>query len=194
MANLTFAQLLDVLTDFVNKKRSGTMYIHSDTNHVVTVALDKGRIYAIYHGPKRGRKAIAPMSKMNSGTYRFEDTGLSGVAQDLPSTPEILNALRIPHSEDASTPGAAAHAGADISLEARNKVCQELKDLLSERLGPIAGMVFDGALSEAGDFCATAEGTQGFINQLASDIDDPEEAAIFREQANAALNRVLGRG
>ena len=194
MANLTLLQLLDVLAELVNQKRSGTLYIHSDTNHVVTFALDTGRIYAIYHGPKRGRKAIALVSQMQGGSYRFEETGLGGVAQDLPTTTEILTALRTPHTDDASAQmGTASAGGTSVSVEERNKVCQELKNLLSEHLGPIAGMVFDGVLDKSGDFCATTKGTQDFVNQLAEDIDDPKEAAAFRQKASEVLNRVLGR-
>ena len=70
-------------------------------------------------------------------------------------------------------------------------ICQELKDLLATHLGPIAGIVFDGALSSAGDFCATPEGTMEFIEKLADDIDDPAEQAEFRDKANTALARVL---
>ena len=193
--SLPFSQLLNVLTNLAKVKSSGTLFIHSDTNHVITFALDKGRIVAMYHGPKRGRKAIAPISNTVSGTYRFESTGLSGVNQDLPSTPEILNLLRTPQAaSEAKAAVAAAKANASgISVEDQDKICRELKNLLAEHLGPIAGMVFDEALGGAGGFCSTPERTQDFINKLADDIDDPAEAAEFREKANEALSRMLGQ-
>jgi len=193
MANsLSFNQILEVLTDLVDKRKTGTLFIHSDKNHVITFGLDKGRICALYHGPKRGRKAIAPISNVTSGTYRFEATGLAGLSQDLPPTPEILNLLREPQTASAAAPGAMATAGGgSVSPEDRERVCQELKDLLATHLGPIAGIVFDGALSSAGDFCASPEGTLEFIEKLAEDIDDASEQAQFRDSANAALRRIL---
>jgi hypothetical protein len=190
--SLSFPQLLEVLTDLVDKRSTGTLFIHSDDNHVITFGLDKGTISALYYGPKRGRKAIAPISNVASGTYRFEATALAGSSQELPPTPEILNSLREPQSETTAAPAAMARAGgASVAPEDKEKICQELKDLLSAHLGPIAGIVFDGALSSAGDFCASPEGTRDFIEKLAEDIDDPSEQAQFRNNALAALNRVL---
>ena len=190
--NLPFPQLLDVLTDLVDKKNTGTLFIHSDDHHAITLVLDKGRISALYHGPKRGRNAIAPISNVRSGTYRFEATGLAGANQNLPSTPEVLSLLREPQTAGVAGPVITAGAG-KVSPEERDKICQELKDLLATHLGPIAGIVFDGALGNAGDFCATPEGTQEFIDTLAEDIDDPGEQVEFREHANAALRRVLAK-
>jgi hypothetical protein len=193
MANkLPFPQVLDVLTDLVDKRSTGTLFIHSDNNHVITLGLDHGKISALYYGPKRGRKAIAPISNVTSGSYRFEATGLIGTRQDLPPTPEILNLLREPQTLSVAAPTATTTAAAgSVSQEDKEKICQELKDLLATHLGPIAGIVFDGALNAAGDFCASPEGTREFIEKLAEDIDDSAEQAQFREQANAALSRML---
>lgn len=188
--NLTYIQLLDVLTDLVDQKSSGTMFVHSDTNHMVTFALDKGRICAIYYGPNRGRKAIAAISTIKNGSYRFEASNSSSQAQDIPPTPKILSQLKARELVGADEIPAAANVDpSSVSQEDKNKVCQELKDLLLEHLGPIAGMIFDVAMSEAGDFCSTPEGTRDFISKLSEDIDDADEAAAFKENANAVLRR-----
>ncbi|MEA3411942.1 MAG: hypothetical protein U9R74_10435 [Pseudomonadota bacterium] len=157
---------------------------------MITFVLDEGRITALYHGPRRGRKAIGPISDVTGGTYRFETTGPSGATQDLPSTPELLDRLRNPPTAG-NAEVVTAGGASNLSPKDKNKICLELKDLLATHLGPIAGIVFDGALSGAGDFCTTHGGTQEFIEKLAEDIEDASEAAEFREKANAVLGRIL---
>ncbi len=192
--NLTFPQLLDSLTDLIDKKRSGTLYIRSNCNHVITFAIDAGRIFAIFHGPRRGRKAIPLISQIAGGSFKFESTELTGVSHELPSTPEILNMLRTKRTGNAPQP-TVLESGSDasgISEENKSLLCQQLKGLLAVHLGPIAEMVFDEAINESADFCATSEQALGLIDKLSSDIDDAAEIAQFKSQAFEAINKMLG--
>lgn len=194
MANsLPLSELLDVLTDLVKQHKTGTMYVHSESNHAITFALDKGRITALYYGPKRGRKAIGPISNIERGTYHFQTASFAGAAQDLPSTLDLLNLLRERQLEIGDGPPSEAQTRG-VSLEQRNRICQELKELLAAHLGPIADLVFDSAKNDSGDFCATPEEAQEFIGKLAADIDDAEEAIEFQRKASAALRRMLALG
>ena len=100
-----YTQLLHVLTELVDRKQSGTLFIHSDCNHAITFALDAGRIFAVFHGARRGRKAIPMISNISGGTYKFESSSLNNLSQELPSTPKILNLLRTPQTvETLKTP------------------------------------------------------------------------------------------
>lgn len=192
--NLTLQQLLQVLTDLVEEKRSGTLFIHSTCNHAVTFALDKGRIFAIFHGARRGRKAIPLISQIAGGTYRFESSELSGISHDLPPTSEILNQLKTGQTgtyDRTDKTAASALAQGGVSNESKDQLCRELKSLLSDYVGPIAEMVFDEALDEIGDFCTSAGLTQTLIDRLSLDITDPDEVTRFREQAYSLINRSL---
>jgi hypothetical protein len=191
--NLTYLQLLEALTGLINGKASGTMFIRSQCNHAITFSLDAGRIYAIHHGPRRGRSAVPLIAQITGGSYRFDAAGPGRPPQELPSTAEILEQLKTPQ---ASAAGAEISSPADgtyaISPEQKHHICQALKGLLAQHLGPIAEMVFDDTVDETGDFCSTPEGTQALIARLASDIGDPAEIAQFREDASRTVKEILG--
>lgn len=186
-----YPQILDFLTDLVDGKSSGTLFVHSECNRAITIALDKGQIHALYFGARRGRKAIPLISNIAGGSFRFEDTNLVESFHDLPPTPEILNLLRNPHTAIESGGASASTGNAVIREEKKNLLCQELKGLLAEHMGPIAEVVFDDAVEEVGDFCATPQLTQDLINKLSEEIDDSSEVKQFRNKAFVVLNNIL---
>lgn len=192
-ADLTFDQLLDLLTELVDTHKSGTLFIRSACNHVITIGLDKGRINALFYGAKRGQNALHLINQISSGSYKFETNNLVGVNQELPSTSEILNLLRAgsigsPATELTSAP---EQKPVGISKEKRDRLCRQLKELLNEYLGPIAQMVVDDALATSGEFYATPKQAQDFIDELAMDIDNANEVEAFRNKAYEVFDRVL---
>lgn len=191
--SLTYQQLLEALTDLVGNKASGTMFIRSECNHAITFSLDAGRIYALHHGPRRGRSAIPLISQIAGGSYRFDAAGPGRPPQELPSTGEILEQLKTPQGSAEAHKISSPTDGTDsISAEQRNQLCRELKNLLAQHLGPIAEMVFEDTVDETGNFCATPEGTQELIAKLTDDIGDPDEIAQFREEASRTISKILG--
>lgn len=202
---LTYIQLLDELEELVRQKESGTLYIQSDSRHLITVSLDNGRIFAMYHGPKRGEKALDMIRQLNGGSYRFDPMGLGGNTQDIPETREILELLRTPvlaapsatPAASPSTKPSAVDATSSIdpllSTKTQEVICQDLKQLLGEILGPIAGMVFDDITSETTESCSTPEHTRTLIAKLVEEIDDADEAEQFKHQADAVFERLLGQ-
>lgn len=191
--NVPYSQILEILTELVDSETSGTLFIRTEANHAITFALDNGRISAIFYGARRGLKAISLISNISGGSYKFEASNLAGISHELPTTPEILNLLRNPHPTEGARPATSSPgAGSErISEENRNILCQQLKSLLAKHLGPIAEMVFDDTIDEAGDFCSTPELARDLINKLSADIDDATEVEQFRSDAYAAINRVL---
>jgi hypothetical protein len=191
--HLTFSQLLDLLTDLVDERRSGTLFIRSDSNHVVTVGLEKGRIIALFYGARRGTNAIPLICQIGAGSFRFESDVLSGVHQELPATSGILNRLRARDDIKPAHPAVsgAPPAGSGISREKRDRLCRQLQELLGDYLGPIAQMVFDDAVAESGAFYATPEQAKAFIHKLTLDIDNPREVEEFRNRAFEVFDRVL---
>ncbi len=189
----TFSQLLDLLTDLIDQKQCGTLFIRSESNHAITIGLDKGRIYVLFYGAKQGRNAIPMIGQIASGSYKFETNILTGINQELPSTPEILNQLRTRTSSD---PAHELFSGTNrldtgISEEKRVRLCTQLKGLLAEYLGPIAQIVFDDAVKESGVFYATPEQAKVFINKLTLDIDNAREVEEFRNKAYEVFDKVL---
>ncbi|MES9970089.1 MAG: hypothetical protein ABW092_08650 [Candidatus Thiodiazotropha sp.] len=192
--NVPYSHILDFLTDLVDKETSGTLFIHSESNRAITIALDKGRIHALYFGARRGRKAIPLISGITGGSYRLELSDLVEAFHDLPPTHEILNLLRNPEINNRPRPTVssphASHVEA-IQEEKKEILCQKLKSLLAEHMGPIAEIVFDDTVDEIGDFCSTPQLTQDLINKLSEEIDNPNEVEQFKDQAYVTLSKVL---
>ena len=186
--SLTYPQLLEVLRQHVSGRSSGTLYIRTDCNHAVSFALDSGRIYAVYYGPRRGRNALNSISGITGGTCHFESLQLSTAPQDLPSTPEILGLISVAREDRTGSP---LEAGKAADTEQKTRVCFELKQLLRNYLGPIADMVFEDALAENEHYCTTHESARMLIDRLADDIEDSAETAQFSQRANAIVNRIL---
>jgi hypothetical protein len=191
--DISFSKILEFLTDLIDNKTSGTLYVISECNHAGTISLDKGEINAIYFGARRGQKAIPMISNISRGCYRFEGTNLVERTHELPPTHEILNLLRNPHILNTSSPTASTPANANelITDENKSRLCRTLKHLLAEHIGPIADMVIDDAVDEIGDFCSTPQLTQDLIDKLSEEIDDNNEVKQFRNKAYAALKDIL---
>lgn len=167
------------------------MFIRSQCNHAISFSLEAGRIYALNHGPRRGRSAIPLISQIAGGSYRFDTAGPGRPAQELRPTAEILQLL-ITSRTGADVQGSSSSAGGtdSISVEQKLLICQELKKLLTQHLGPIADMVFDDTVDEEGSFCSTPEKTQELIDKLATDIGDPKEIEQFRREAQKTIDQI----
>jgi hypothetical protein len=206
--NVSYSKILDFLTTQIDKTMSGTLFIHSSCNRAITIALDSGEIHALYMGAKRGRKAIPLISNITGGSYRFEVSDLVEANHDLPPTHEILHLLRKPHGS--SNNGSALSIPTSISAKTSTKnnntnnpkglpdekidiLCQELKGLLSEHLGPIADVLFDDTVDEVGNFYSSPEMVESLINKLSEEIDNNNEAKHFISSANVIINSVLLR-
>lgn len=190
---LPYSQILKMLTDLVDKKAVGVLSIHSDDNHAITIALESGSIHAIYFGANRGLKAISMISGISGGSCRFETSDLVGGSQELPPTNEILNLLGGSDtvSEPVPKPTSSAVDEGTINNEIKTVLCKELKDLLTEYMGPIAEIVFDDTADKVGDFCATPQLARALINKLSDEIEETDEADRFRKKAHEVLKKLL---
>lgn len=93
-ARLAFSELLEVLRDLCRKRRTGTLFIHSDTNHSVRIGIEDGTIFFCAFGRYRGMRAVAEISRIQFGRYSFADVIFKGAPPAaLPPTAEILAAL-----------------------------------------------------------------------------------------------------
>ncbi|MCP3870792.1 MAG: hypothetical protein GY703_22400 [Gammaproteobacteria bacterium] len=192
--NSTYQQLLNVLTELVDNRSSGSLYIHSNCNHAISFSLNKGSIYAVFFGPKRGLKALPWISSISGGSYRFETMGLSGITHVLPTSHEILNLLRNQEHENGTSAGTAqTRRGTEpgISEQKKSQLILQLKQYLAVYLGPISNMVFDDTLEEAGDFTRSPDRLIDFVNKLCLDIPNEREAEQFKKKAFTAITNIL---
>jgi hypothetical protein len=189
-----YSEILIALTKLVDSSASGTIFIHSECNHAITIAMKSGNIHAIYFGPKKGRNAITLISRITGGSYRFEKTDLVGISHDLPSTPEILNLLRTPDTKSAvKVTYSIPNNEQAISDNLRTTLCQNLKSEYTKHMGPIADMLFDDIAEEVGDFCATPQLTENLISKLSEEIDNTTQAEEFKMTSYKILNDIINR-
>lgn len=91
---LDFKELLDELRDLCANRRTGTMFIHTDSNHAVRFGLEDGRIFLCSFGKYRGLDAIPHLLGIQSGKYSFAEAVFnSGSEVPQPTTEELLEAL-----------------------------------------------------------------------------------------------------
>ena len=181
---LDYSGLYQLLADLVAKKRTATLLGRTDTNHSVMIGVGGGKIVSLICAGKRGHSAIPAIRTISALTYRLEDKAAMAGGADLPSTDDILHALRpwasVEDMADMAPPPGLLAPGQDGNGP---KLC----DLFSQFVGPIAPVLCSEAINAAGGLGDEARKEQ-VIFTLAKEIDDQAEAAHFIERAR----RILG--
>ncbi len=192
--SFAYPQLLEILQELIDKQETGTLFIRSECNHLATFTLQRGQAMAVSFGPRRGDRAIPHIKKISGGTYRFDRESPARAPQQLPDTRELMNLLKSNGvmSEVGITAGPGS-AGGDASDKNRRRFSKELKELLTDHIGPIADVIFDDTLAEIGGNCSNTHQAQILIDRLATDIDDAE-IWQFREKAGNIIGKTLTEG
>jgi len=188
--SLTLTKLIDVLSQHVTDKSTGTLHISTESKHAVTIAIDKGTITAIYFGALRGQKALESMTKIQSGTYRFEAASVDDLApHELPSSAVILQHLRMPSDSSFSDTTDSGHNG-NISSAHKAELSEQLKTLLIKYIGPIADMIFDDYFIASS--IQSHNSAKAMVVKMSSEIDDSEDAHNFIADAEKIITSVIG--
>jgi len=186
---LTLTQLIDVLSQHVTDKSTGTLHISTESKRAVTIALEKGRIVAIYFGALRGQKALDSMTQILSGSYRFEATSVDDISpHELPSSTDILNHLRMPPTSTSTKTTASDNSG-NINTAQMAELSTQLKALLSKYLGPIAEMVFSDYF--IADSILNRDSVKAMVVKMASEIDNNDETQHFITDAEKIISSVI---
>ena len=180
---LDYSGFYQLLSDLVAKKRTHTLLGRTDTNHSVMIGIRGGEIVSLICAGKRGRSAIPVLRNVSTMTFRLDDAVSQTSATDLPSTSEILGALR-PSAEfqDIVEHPAARGGFASDGQGDGPKLCE----LLSRFVGPIAPVMCSETIRAAGGLGDDAQ-KQRVILTLAKEIDNEAEAAQFIESARKML-------
>ncbi|MEA3277881.1 MAG: hypothetical protein U9Q81_21875 [Pseudomonadota bacterium] len=174
---ITRNQLLELVKELVQQKRAGTLYVHTDDNHLIIVGVEGGNIVSLICGPKQGERAIPIVRRMKTGTYRLEDGVMTHRTSrsTLPSSETLLSLL----SEEET-------AEVRDTAWVQSMLCK----VLAGYLGPIAPLVCKEAVSRAGGI-DSSEKLQRVVENLAGEIDSLSEAERFRVQAQKELGNLL---
>ena len=190
--SLTYQQLMEELTGLVKSRSNGTLFIRSDCNHSITVTLESGQITALYFGPRKGSKVIPLTLGISGGSCRFDPNGPSRGRQDLPPTQEIMALLQSRGVDTMTTkPDSQPNPSGDSwSAEMQRRVFDELQVILTDHLGPIAGIIFEESVAELNGSSVTDDSFQLLINQLALNIEAPDEVTRFHDQVANILSGI----
>lgn len=91
---LPLRELIEVLQSLCLERRTGTMYLHTDTNHSARISMDRGRIFFIAYGRYRGMGAIEQFKRMQFGKFSFAESIFNNASETpLPLTGELLTQL-----------------------------------------------------------------------------------------------------
>jgi len=180
---ITRSQLVDLLKTLVEEQRTGTVYVHTDDNHLIAVGVDRGELTSLICGPKRGERAIPMIRNMRSGTFRLEDRAIPNRrgGANLPST-EVLLSMLADDADDKYDNGQISdyHWVQDV-------ICKVLADYM----GPIAPLMCRETIKAAGGI-DSPDKVRRVIDELAREIDDMAEAKRFLTQTQAELGNRLG--
>lgn len=166
--------LVDELRRLHRQRRTGTLFIATDDNHLLRAGLQDGEIISLSFRNRRGADALNPARQIRTGRARFEPGMLMSChgQQPLPSTPELLDYL----SGGGAPPAAAPPETGGLS-ERQRKV---LEEELAEFIGPMAAIVCAEHLQGASDL-------ETALAALASEIANADHARRFQTQARSRL-------
>lgn len=184
---IPFAKIVADLKLICAERKTGTLYITSDSNRSAQIMIDQGRIVYFYYYNKRGSDALRLIAEIETGRYRFQEGTAPAIRAELPETEEILNSLSAaigaddPHGGVAAQKAAAVEKSgprAIITLTAGQK--RILEDGLAAHIGPMASIICEEHLDSTSDVKVA-------IELLAGEIMAEDQARSFRERMRRVL-------
>ena len=174
----SFSRIVEHIKQLCSQRKTGTLFLASDENHMVQVHLESGNIVSLMHRNRRGLHALAVLTQIKNAKLRFDDGYVaSSESHDL-STQAILDHL------DNATPKAAQPSsapGASASNVLTAEVRATAQRILMRYVGPMAEIVCADHFEQATDLHA-------LVRALADEVPDQAEAAKFSVEIAKALN------
>ena len=196
---LPFNLIVQALQRACFQAQTGRFHIVTSDNHKATFVLDGGTIIGITYRIRRGAAALEAILNISSGRWRFEQRDYPPLPDSsLPDTRSILQQLKAP--APSSTPvrevstsapqpkrqSTSQSVGRSVPATAPlaylpEAVQADLITLLSNVIGPIAGLLVPTTLKSAPD-------AETALTLLSQEIPDAQAAKQFRQDAWALLN------
>lgn len=177
---IPFADIVTEIGRLCKQKSTGTLFVATKANKSAQMVLDKGEIVFIYFSSKRGEEALALMSTIRAGRYRFQEGGVIPRRMPLPPTENILAVLGRSAEQNAAVDQiqtkSSAVAGNGISREEKDA----LESSLAECIGPMAAIICEDHFNSRADL-------QSIIDALAAEIPSSGQAEKFRGLVAAKL-------
>ena len=178
-----YAELLDTVSGLCVNGRTGSLFIISDTNCFARIVVAGGNIIYLEYRLKKGVEAIPLFREIRHGTLDFKDGKvISHKASPLPPTADLLAQLGGAMPAKEPTQPASGNAG----VQSHADVYKAIEDELLDILGPMASLIWEEHLEQAGGADADIDLAQ-LIDSVSTEIDDPQKAMDFRNHVRSLI-------
>ena len=195
---LDYAALIEALVGFVRERRTGTMFIATESQHSARISLERGRIVSCSYYRYRGLDAIIQIRHIQRGSCKFLDGVFNSAAETpLPETDELLRDLGIVASPSAAqrrpAPAQApstGHTTAASTKPASGAGGRNLWEIVVKELTVYLGPVAPIAAAEYRESLLAATSTErirSILAKLALEIPDSQQARDFKSRVEAKL-------
>jgi hypothetical protein len=203
---LSYRELIEVLHTLSSAQRTGTVFIHDDSNHSVRIVLEQGRIISCAFGKYRGQEALPLIRRIRSGKYSFAEGMFNSASETpLPPTEELLRnfageleldayaqsepapARSAVIAKQAST-GVADKAAADSMPLMGNELYEAVVRELTAYIGPIARMVA-ADFEEAIEAASNSTQLRSVVLELAAQLGEPAQGNAFSNTVMSWVSR-----
>ena len=183
----SYFEIISELKSLCSAHLSGTMFIKTQDNKSVRFTLENGEIVNCCFRQTKGYDALPMVLGIESGTFSFNEHAPLGMSLPaLPDTDELLVMLASKKVTASTSSGAQQETGPAIikrndNLNSKNDVIfAEMKNVLTEYVGPMAGVLFSEYANEKDQIMSDLVEFEHMIDSLASQIGNPAESEEFK--------------
>lgn len=183
--SLTYPELVDEMRRWCADKRTGTMLIATEDNHLAKILFESGAITLLSYGLKNGLEAIPLLTHIGHARVKVSPGRPPPPgARALPPTGEIMALLA------ATTESSGGRLPANTPLDGEHlaKVLKIIETELIEHLGPLGDIVWTEHLERVGKPLSSLRLT-GLIEGLAGEIGDPAKIRLFKDAIRDKIGR-----
>ncbi|MCK5718664.1 MAG: DUF4388 domain-containing protein [Thiomargarita sp.] len=169
---LPYPTLMAEIQHLSEERKTGTIFITSDSGHLIRIVLNEGEITCLVFNTKyRGYDAIPHIQNIKSGRLQFAE-GVFEASQEvpLPPTAEIFETFYT------DTEALTTQTPSNI----RN-IITHVKITLASYVGPIATIICDEYIDKMGKPQSIVE-ILIMVETIALEIDEPIEAGYFKQK------------
>jgi hypothetical protein len=179
-AYTSYAMLIAELRQWCGERRTGIVYVTTDTNHSAQINIDKGEIVFLVCKGKLGAGALPLMHTIEGCRFRFAEGSVpASFRSPLPDTGKILSYLSSGGPPKADL-GEKAKLSAAPAEEITDRAKSILEQALAEYIGPMVAIVCPEHFERVRDLKSAVEA-------LAGEIPKPEHATRFKDEVSRKL-------
>ena len=186
-ALVDYPTLIRDLYGKMQTRASGTMFIKTDDNHSITIALQDGIVITAISGALLGRMALEYFAKVERASYVFKNQ-IFRYPNSAPSPDDVAQLLQIQvNSQAASSATPVLQPG---NRDFHERAVHIIKTQLMKNLGPVGSVLVDDALESLSSLVGTLDEARSFAIMMSKEIDHPDEAEQFIHQTADQLERL----